>query len=350
MQPPAGPPVWTALNGRPSTMPPPMPYTMSRSEVPIGTSTRPVLTTRPASANTFVPLLFSVPMPANQARAVADDRRDVGERLDVVDQGRAGRAGPTRPGTAGAGRGVPRPPSIDAISAVSSPHTNAPAPSRTSTSNENWVSMHGRAEVAVLRGLADRLAQPGNGERVLRAAVDVAGARADRVGRDRHALEHPVRVALQHGAVHERAGVALVGVADHDLGRARRLGDRVPLEPGRVPGAAPAAEAAGGDLVAHLGGRPRREHLAQGLVAAVRDGIVEALGVHEAGSVRRRSRTWRAKNGAGLVALRRRAGCVRSAAITGSTASGVTWREDVAGLGDLDERAARAQARGSRPA
>ena len=28
----------------------------------------------------------------------------------------------------------------DAISAVSSPHTNAPAPSRTSTSNENWES------------------------------------------------------------------------------------------------------------------------------------------------------------------------------------------------------------------
>ena len=51
---------------------------------------------------------------------------------------------PRRPDTAGyggRGRGVPRPPSIDAISAVSSPHTNAPAPSRTSTSNENWVSI-----------------------------------------------------------------------------------------------------------------------------------------------------------------------------------------------------------------
>ena len=150
MQPPAGPPVWTALNGRPSTMPPPMPYTMSRSDVPIGTSTRPVLTTRPASAKTFVPLLFSVPMPANHAAPL----RMIGATFAKVSTLLISVGRPRRPDTAGyggRGRGVPRPPSIDAISAVSSPHTNAPAPSRTSTSNENWVSMHGRAEVAVLR-------------------------------------------------------------------------------------------------------------------------------------------------------------------------------------------------------
>jgi hypothetical protein len=41
---------------------------MSRSGVPIGTSIRPVLLILPASANTLVPLLFSVPMPANQSR------------------------------------------------------------------------------------------------------------------------------------------------------------------------------------------------------------------------------------------------------------------------------------------
>ena len=206
---------------------------------------------------------------------------------------------------------------------------------------------HGRAEVAVLRGLADRLAQPGNGERVLRAAVDVAGARPDRVGRDRHALEHPVRVALEHGAVHERAGIALVRVADHDLGRAGRLGDGVPLEPGRVPGAAPAAQAAGGDLVAHLGGRPRGEHLAQGLVAAVRDGVLEALGVHEAGPFR---------DDPDLAGEERR-GLVAFAAGPGGPQRGHQRldrlgrdvREHVARLGNLDERAARAQAEAADP-
>ena len=41
--------------------------TIFRRVVPIGTSIRPVLVILPASANTFVPLLFSVPMPANQS-------------------------------------------------------------------------------------------------------------------------------------------------------------------------------------------------------------------------------------------------------------------------------------------
>ena len=43
----------------------------------------------PASANTFVPLLFSVPMPANHSAPLRMIGGDVGERLDVVDQRRA---------------------------------------------------------------------------------------------------------------------------------------------------------------------------------------------------------------------------------------------------------------------
>src|ERR1051325_7686081 len=67
MQPPEGPPVCTALIAPPSGAPPPMVSTILRSGVPIGTSMSPVLVIFPASANTFVPLLFSVPMPANHA-------------------------------------------------------------------------------------------------------------------------------------------------------------------------------------------------------------------------------------------------------------------------------------------
>ena len=59
---------------------------ISRSVMPMGTSIRPVLFTRPASAKTLVPLLFSVPMRGEPVAAVADDGRDVGEGLDVVDQ------------------------------------------------------------------------------------------------------------------------------------------------------------------------------------------------------------------------------------------------------------------------
>ena len=67
MQPPAGPPVWTAFSRLPPAAPPPMSKTISRSVVPIGTSTRPVWRTLPARANTFVPPLFSVPIRANQS-------------------------------------------------------------------------------------------------------------------------------------------------------------------------------------------------------------------------------------------------------------------------------------------
>ena len=67
MQPPEGPPVCTALIVPPSGTPPPISSTISRRVVPIGTSTRPVLRTLPARAKTLVPLLFSVPMPANQS-------------------------------------------------------------------------------------------------------------------------------------------------------------------------------------------------------------------------------------------------------------------------------------------
>ncbi len=64
MQPPEGPPVCTALNFLPSGIPPPISKTISRSVIPMGTSTSPVFCTRPARAKTFVPLLFSVPISA----------------------------------------------------------------------------------------------------------------------------------------------------------------------------------------------------------------------------------------------------------------------------------------------
>ncbi len=67
MQPPEGPPVWIALNFLPSGIPPPMSKTISRSVIPIGTSTRPVLLILPTREKIFVPLLPSVPIEAYQS-------------------------------------------------------------------------------------------------------------------------------------------------------------------------------------------------------------------------------------------------------------------------------------------
>ena len=97
----------------------------------MGTSTRPVFSTRPASANTFVPLLFSVPMFAYHSpplRIIGAMLANVSTLLIRVGWPNS----PSRAGYGGLGRGVPRFPSTDAIRAVSSPQTKAPAPRRTS--------------------------------------------------------------------------------------------------------------------------------------------------------------------------------------------------------------------------
>ena len=114
-------------------MPPPISYTISRRVTPIGTSIKPLLRIFPASVNVFVPLLFSVPIEAYHAEPFSR----IGVMLAMVSTllitvGFFQR--PETAGNGGLGRGSPRPPSIEAISAVSSPQTNAPAPMRTSTS------------------------------------------------------------------------------------------------------------------------------------------------------------------------------------------------------------------------
>ena len=127
---------------------------------------------------------------------------------------------PQRPETAGNGgrvRGMPRLPSMEAMSAVSSPQTKAPAPSLRCRSKLPAAAEDVVAEVAARLGVGDRLGEALDGQRVLGAHVDVALVRADRVAADEHALDDGVRVALEDGAVHERAGVALVGVADDVL-------------------------------------------------------------------------------------------------------------------------------------
>ena len=132
IQPPDGPPVWTALNRRPSARPPPISKTIWRRVRPIGTSISPVLVTAPVRAKTFVPLERSVPIALSQSPPrliTAGILAKVSTLFINVGQ-------PQRPeaaGYGGRGFGVPLPPCIDAISAVSSPHTKAPAPIRTST-------------------------------------------------------------------------------------------------------------------------------------------------------------------------------------------------------------------------
>ena len=101
--------------------------------------------------------------------------------------------------------------------AVSSPQTNAPAPSLSLRWKEKSEPMMlSPMRPSLLGGLHGDL-ESADGQRILGPHVEVADGRADGVGADGHALEHGVRVALQHRAVHERARVALVAVADEVL-------------------------------------------------------------------------------------------------------------------------------------
>ena len=171
-------------------------------------------------ANTLVPLLFSVPRlrtPSRPFVTIQGTLANVSTLLIEVGQSHS----PLVAGNGGRTRGMPRLPSMEAMSAVSSPQTKAPAPSFSLTW-KLWVlpRMRSPEEAALLR-LGDGDVEPLDRLGVLGADVDVAVVGADRVAGDDHALEHRVRVALQHRAVHERAGVALVGVADDVLLLAR---------------------------------------------------------------------------------------------------------------------------------
>jgi hypothetical protein len=114
-----------------------------------------------------------------------------------------------------------------------------------------------------------------HGERIFVAHVNVALPAADGVRADDHAFEHEVRVAFEQRAIHERAGVAFVGVAQHVLRFARRLAAAFPLHPGREPAAAAPAQVGFLDLGDDLFGLHRTERLGQTGVAARGDVVLD---------------------------------------------------------------------------
>ena len=93
-----------------------------------------------------------------------------------------------------------------------------------------------------------------DGERVFCAAVDEELGRAGRVGSDEHAFENLERDAFHHGAVHECARVAFVGVHDEDLFGDLLCGEEGPLHSGGEAAASASAESGLFDGVDNFGG------------------------------------------------------------------------------------------------
>ncbi len=71
------------------------------------------------------------------------------------------------------------------------------------------------AQQAIFAGLVERRFQPLNGQWILGPNVHQAFVGPNAIATNGHCFNHCVRVAFQNRPIHEGAGVALIGVADH---------------------------------------------------------------------------------------------------------------------------------------
>src|SRR6266545_93363 len=212
---------------------------------------------------------------AEPVDALAEDPRHGGDRLDVVDRGRrpveALDGGERRPQLRLAALALERGEQGGLLAA----DVGAGAAVQHHLEVEAGA-LDVAADQAVAVGVGEGGLQAAAGEAALAAQVDEGGAAADRVGRDDHALDQRVRVALQQLHVLEGARLALVGV-DHQVGRlAGAPGKEAPLHAGGEAGAAAAAQARVLDRL-HQVGRAAREGGVEAGVAVQLEVAVELV-------------------------------------------------------------------------
>ena len=86
-----------------------------------------------------------------------------------------------------------------------------------------------------------------------------------------------MRIALQHAAIHESAGIALIRIADDIFLCAHGFGYRAPLQAGGISSAAAPAQTTLGNLVDHFALRHLRQRFDQGGVSIGGDVVFNAL-------------------------------------------------------------------------
>ena len=70
------------------------------------------------------------------------------------------------------------------------------------------------ADEALFPGLPEGNLKSFNGQRIFCPDVDVGLSRSDGVGGDAHALDEPVGIPFNDGAVHKCSRIALIGIAN----------------------------------------------------------------------------------------------------------------------------------------
>ena len=106
--------------------------------------------------------------------------------------------------------------------------------------------------------------------------------RADGIRGQHHAFDHAMRIGFQHGAIHERAGIAFVAVADDEFLAAGHLGHGRPLESRRVTATTASPQAADVHLAQHFGRRHLGQRGDQRPIAVGRNVLLDLLGIDDA--------------------------------------------------------------------
>src|SRR5450759_245299 len=203
MQPPLGPPVWTALISLLPEGPPPISLTISPMVTPIGTSTSPVFFTLPTRLKILVPVLPGVPI---CAKAAAPREMIIGILAHVS--------------TLLMAVGLPSMPFLHRIGGPLARFAplplDGPHQRRLLAAHESPGAFHdvdiereSRAQNVVpeepqFARLAQRDHQVFDGQRILGAHVDHAFVRPGSVSADQHPLDDAVGIAFQNAAIHVR--------------------------------------------------------------------------------------------------------------------------------------------------
>ena len=160
MQPPEGPPVCTALILPPSGAPPPISSTIVPQRRAHRHFDQAGVVDLAGQRKDFGALALFRADAGEPVRALADKSAATLAKVStlLISVGQPHK--PLSAGNGGRGRGVPRLPSTEAISAVSSPQTNAPAPMRRSMLKLKGDSKMPAPSKPMLLGLLDGDLQP----------------------------------------------------------------------------------------------------------------------------------------------------------------------------------------------
>ena len=212
--------------------------------------------------------------------AAIDDVRDVRQRLDIVDDGRASERALDR----GERRTISRIRALAFERFEQAGFLSADVRAGAAMREDVEVEAGAQdifAEIVVGVGLCDGGVDDSLLHRELAAQVGVCGMRTDGAARDHDSLDDAVRIEFELVAIREGAGLALVGVAAQVDRLLRVLRDEAPLDAGRKRRAAASAQIRVLDLVDNLLGLHLEQRLAQRLVAAVADVHVELAKVRD---------------------------------------------------------------------